>query len=63
MYATEKYVKMEAKELRESINQLATDLGGDVRYLDERISGIIDMLHSLQQQVEAISERQREINE
>jgi uncharacterized protein YoxC len=63
MYATEKYVKMEAKELRESINQLATDLGGDVRYLDERISGIIDMLHSLQQQVESISERQREINE
>ncbi len=63
MYATEKYVKMEAKELRESINQLATDLGGDVRYLDERISGVIDMLHSLQQQVEAISERQREINE
>ncbi len=63
MYATEKYVKMEAKELRESINQLATDIGGDVRYLDERISGIIDMLHSLQQQVESISERQREINE
>jgi uncharacterized protein YoxC len=63
MYATEKYVKMEAKELRESINQLATDLGGDVRYLDERISGIIDMLHSLQQQVETISERQRELNE
>ena len=63
MYATEKYVKMEAKELRESINQLATDLGGDVRYLDERISGIIDMLHSLQQQVESITERQREINE
>ncbi len=63
MYATEKYVKMEAKELRESINQLATDLGGDVRYLDERISGMIDMLHSLQQQVETISERQRELNE
>ena len=63
MYATEKYVKMEAKELRESINQLATDLGGDVRYLDERISGVIDMLHSLGQQVESISEGQREINE
>jgi uncharacterized protein YoxC len=63
MYATEKYVKMEAKELRESINQLASDLGGDVRYLDERISGIIDMLHSLQQQVETINERQRELNE
>jgi hypothetical protein len=33
MYATEKYVKMEAKELRESINELANDLGGDIKYM------------------------------
>jgi hypothetical protein len=63
MYASEKYVKMEAKELRESINQLATDLGGDIRYLDERISGIIDMLHVLQKQLESHIENQRESNE
>lgn len=63
MYASEKYVKMEAKELRESINQLATDLGGDIRYLDERISEIRDMLHVLQQQLESYIELKKESNE
>lgn len=63
MYASEKYVKMEAKELRESINQLASDLGGDVRYLDERISELRDMLYSLQQQLESHIESQRKSNE
>jgi hypothetical protein len=57
MYATEKYVKMEAKELRESINQLAIDLGGDIRYLDERIAELRSMLHVLQQQLEAMNSR------
>jgi hypothetical protein len=57
MYATEKYVKMEAKELRESLNQLATDLGGDMRYLDERISEIHSMLLVLQQQLESIRDK------
>jgi len=52
MYATEKYVKMEAKELRESINQLAADLGGDIRYLDERISDLKQQLVELQQQLQ-----------
>lgn len=55
MYATEKYVKMEAKELRESINQLAIDLGGDIRYLDERIAELHALLAALQQQLEARS--------
>jgi hypothetical protein len=57
MYATEKYVKMEAKELRESINQLAIDLGGDIRYLDERIADLRSMLQALQQQLEAMNSR------
>jgi hypothetical protein len=63
MYASEKYVKMEAKELRESINQLATDLGGDIRYLDERISEVRDMLFSLQQQLESLIQAQKESDE
>jgi hypothetical protein len=63
MYASEKYVKMEAKELRESINQLATDLGGDIRYLDERISEVRDMLFSLQQQLESVIQAQKESDE
>ena len=59
MYATEKYVKMEAKELRESINQLASDLGGDVRYLDEQLAELRSMLYALQQQLETIAERDK----
>jgi hypothetical protein len=53
MYATEKYVRMEAKELRESINQLASDLGGEIRYLDERISEIKIMLDTIQRHLES----------
>jgi polyhydroxyalkanoate synthesis regulator phasin len=60
MYATEKYVKMEAKELRESINQLATDLGGDIRYLDERISDLKQQLVDLQQQLQEFSRNTNE---
>lgn len=62
MYATEKYVKMEAKELRESINQLATDLGGDVRYLDEQIAELRSQMFALQQQLENALE-QRNTND
>jgi len=59
MYATEKYVKMEAKELRESINQLASDLGGDVRYLDEQIAELRSMLYAIQQQLETMAQRDK----
>jgi hypothetical protein len=52
MYATEKYVKMEARELRESINQLAIDLAGDIRYLDQRITELHDLVLVLQTQLQ-----------
>jgi hypothetical protein len=55
MYATEKYVKMEAKELRESLNQLAIDLGSDIRYLDERVIELNEKLAELQKQLQEIS--------
>ena len=38
MYATEKYVRMEAKELHSSISELANDLGGDINYLHQEIN-------------------------
>lgn len=60
MYATEKYVKMEAKELRESINQLASDLGGDIRYLDEKIEDVRGLILALQQQLEANINREKD---
>jgi hypothetical protein len=33
MYATEKSLKMEARALQESLNELSNDLGGDIKYL------------------------------
>jgi hypothetical protein len=52
MYATEKNLKMEARELRDSINQLATDLGGDIIYLNEQITQLRVEIQQLQQQLE-----------
>ena len=52
MYATEKYLKMEAKELRESINQLAADLGGDIIYLNEQITELRLEIQQLKQHLE-----------
>lgn len=54
MYATEKYVKMEAKELRETINELANDLGGDIRYLHSMLTELQASIVTLQQQIESL---------
>lgn len=59
MYATEKYVKMEAKELRETINELANDLGGDIRYLHSIITELQNNIVLLQQELETIKESSR----
>jgi len=59
MYATEKYLKMEAKELRESINQLAADLGGDIIYLNEQITELRLEIQQLKQHLEQAVNRNR----
>lgn len=51
MYATEKYVKMEAKQLRESIGELASDLGGDIKYLHQELLELAARLESLEQTI------------
>jgi hypothetical protein len=60
MYATEKYVKMEAKELRETINQLANDLGGDIRYLHSMLTDLQNNVSTLQQEIELLKDIIRE---
>lgn len=52
MYATEKYVKMEAKELRETINEVANDLGGDIRYLHSMITELQADISTLSSELE-----------
>jgi len=59
MYATEKYVKMEAKELRETINELANDLGGDIRYLHSMLTELQNNIVTLQQEIESIKDTLR----
>lgn len=56
MYATEKYVKMEAKELRETINELANDLGGDIRYLHSMITELQTNILTLSAEIETLKE-------
>ena len=51
MYASEKYVKMEVKELRHSINELANDLGGEIKYLHQEIIELVDKVNTLEQQL------------
>ena len=57
MYATEKYVKMEAKELRESLNELANDLGGDIRCLHSEITELQGAILALRNQLESLQEQ------
>lgn len=61
MYATEKYVKMEVKELRESINSLGTDLGGDIRYLHQEITQLQEEIQALRDVISFL--RSEESNE
>jgi len=57
MYATEKYVRMEAKEMQSMIRELANDLGGDINYLHSEITDLRNELKQLITELEAIKER------
>jgi outer membrane murein-binding lipoprotein Lpp len=54
MYASEKYVKMEAKELRETINGAVNDLSGDIRYLHSLVVELQENVRTLQEQIDAV---------
>jgi hypothetical protein len=57
MYATEKYVKAEAKDLRESINQVSADLGSDIMYLNEQLLELARTVEFLQSQLKQSLEK------
>jgi hypothetical protein len=57
MYATEKYVKAEAKDLRESINQVSADLGSDILYLNEQFLELAKTVEFLQNQLKQSIEK------
>lgn len=56
MYATEKYVRMEAKEMQSMIRELANDLGGDINYLHSEITDLRNLVKQLVAEVEEMKE-------
>jgi|TARA_R110000803_G_scaffold128246_1_gene195669 hypothetical protein len=51
MYASEKYVRQEARELRSQINESSTELGADIKYLFELIQGLQEQVNELRDRV------------
>ena len=56
MYATEKYVRMEAKEMQSMIREVANDLGGDINYLHSELTDLRNELRQVVAELEAIKE-------
>jgi prefoldin subunit 5 len=56
MYATEKYVRMEAKEMQSMIREVANDLSGDINYLHSEITDLRNELKQVVAELEAIKE-------
>jgi len=57
MYATEKYVRMEVKDVHSQIHELANDLGGDIRFLHQEITEQRNLIEQLIQDLEEMRER------
>jgi len=56
MYATEKYVRMEAKEMQSMIREVANDLGGDINYLHSEITDLRNQIKQLVEELEELKE-------
>ena len=56
MYATEKYVKAEARELRDTINTVASDLGGDISYLHSMVTEMQTAINLLTAEIHILKE-------
>ena len=62
MYATEKYVRFEIKEISGQVRELANDLGGDIRYLSQQLHDIEEKLQLLETNLEEIVNEVRDNN-
>ena len=62
MYATEKYVRFELKENHQQVRELANDLGGDIRYLQQEIHDLGERILLMEQNLEEIANDLRERN-
>lgn len=57
MYATEKYVRNEVRELRALNNEVAKDLGGEIIDLHNAVSNLQDKIIELQAVVLQLQEK------
>jgi regulator of replication initiation timing len=57
MYVTEKTLKMEMREMQSTINEVANDLGGDIRYLHQEITDLRNELSMLRIDVDELKEK------
>jgi chromosome segregation ATPase len=57
MYVTEKTLKMEMREMQSTINEVANDLGGDIRYLHQEITDLRNELTMLRTDVDELKEK------
>lgn len=51
MYVTEQELKFQLREHQSSLHELATDLGGDIRYLHQEITELRDTVKLLQEEI------------
>ena len=63
MYATEKYVRIEVKEVHSSLRELANDLGGDLRFLSQQIHDISERMQLLETQIDELREELNQKND
>ena len=56
MYATEKYVRMEAKEMQSMIREATNDLGGDINYLHSELTDLRNEVKQLVQDIQELRE-------
>jgi uncharacterized membrane protein len=56
MYATEKYVRMEVKDVHGQIHELANDLGGDIRFLHQELTELRNELKQVLEEIQIIKE-------
>tara|TARA_B100001094_G_scaffold324072_1_gene376046 strand:- start:138 stop:326 length:189 start_codon:yes stop_codon:yes gene_type:complete len=57
MYVNEKTLKMEMREMQSTINEVANDLGGDIRYLHQEITDLRNELTMLRADVDELKEK------
>ena len=52
MYITEKELKFHLREMNSNLKDLATDLGGDIRYLHQEIHELRDHVSMMEQDLQ-----------